>query len=59
MRIFQNKFKPINLYHLCYMRGLWFETMHDKDCIGVKVGIFKLRKTSQTYKEFGKLFYKI
>lgn len=57
--IFHNKFKPINLYRLRYMRGLRFNAMQDHDRIGIKDGMFKLRKMSETYKDFGKSFYEI
>ncbi len=59
VKIFQNKFKPINLYRLRHIRGLRFDSSHDQDCIGIKDGMLKLRKTSGTYKDFGKFFYKV
>ena len=33
--------------------------MHDQDCIDIKEGMLKLRKTSGTYKDFGKSFYEV
>ena len=57
VRIFQNKFKPINLYRLPQIRGLQFYLLHDQDRIGIEDGMLKLRKTSRTYKDFGKSFY--
>ena len=59
VRIFQNKFKPINLYRLRHMRGLRFDSLHDQDRIGIEDGMLKLRKTSGTYKDFGKSFYEV
>ncbi len=58
VRIFQNKFKPINLYRLPHTLGLQFNSLHDWDRIGIKDGMLKLRKTSRTYKDFSKSFYK-
>ncbi len=57
--IFQNKIKPINLYRLRHMRGVRFDSLHDQDCIGIEDGMLKLRKTSVTYKDFGKSFYEV
>ncbi len=59
VRIFQNKFKPINLYCLRHIHGLQFDSLHDQDRIGIEDGMFKLRKTSGTYKDFGKSFYEV
>ncbi len=59
IRIFYNKFKPINLYRLRYMRGLRFDSMQDHNCVGIENGMLKLRKTSETYKDFGKSFYEM
>ena len=59
MRIFSNKFKLINLYCLCQMRGLQFDSLHDQDRIGIEDDMLKLRKTSETYKDFGKFFYEV
>ena len=46
VKIFQNKFKPINLYRLRHMRGLSFEAYKDEERIGIKDGMLKLRKIS-------------
>lgn len=59
VRIFQNKFKPINLYRLRHMRGLRFDALQDHDRIGIEDGMLRLRKTSGTYKDFGKSFYNV
>ncbi len=59
VRIFQNKFKLINLYRLRHMRRPRFDSLNDQDCIGIKDGMLKLRKTSGTYKDFGKSFYEV
>ncbi len=59
VRIFKNKFKPINLYGLRHMRELRFDSLHDQDRISIEDGMLKLRKTSGTYKDFGKSPYKV
>ncbi len=59
VRILRNKFKPINLYPFHHMRRLRFNSSHDQDRISIEDGMFKLRKTSRTYKDFGKSFYKV
>ncbi len=59
VRIFQDKFKPINLYLIRHMRGLWFDSLHDQDRIGIEGGMPKLRKTSGTYRDFSKSFYEV
>ncbi len=59
VRIFQNKFKPINLYRLHHIRGLRFDSLHDQDRIDIEDGILKLRKTSGICKDFGKSFYEV
>ena len=59
VKIFQNKFKPINLYRLRHMRGLIFEAYKDEERIGIEDGMLKLRKTSGTYNDYGSSFYKV
>lgn len=59
VRIFQNKFKPINLYCLSHIRGLRFNTLQDHDRIGIDDKMIRLQKTSETYKDFGKFFYNV
>ncbi len=59
VRISRDKFKLINLYRLPQMRGLRFDSLHDQDRIGIEDGMLKLRKTSETYKDFGKSFYEV
>lgn len=59
IRIFHNKFKPINLYRLRHLRGLRFDAMQDHDRVGIEDGMLKLRKTSGTYKDFSKSFYEV
>lgn len=41
------------------MRGHHYESLHDLERIGIKDGILRLRKTSGTYKDFGKSFYEV
>lgn len=57
--IFYNKFKPINLYQLYYIRGFYFNIMQNYDWMGIRDKILKLRKASKTYKDFSKSFYEI
>ena len=57
MRIFRNKFKRINLYRLRHIHEFQFDSLHDKDRIGIEDGTLKLRKMSRTYNDFGKSFY--
>lgn len=60
VRILHNKFKPINLYRrLRHMRGFRFDSLKDHDRIGIEDGMLGLRKTSGTYKDFGKSFYEV
>ncbi len=59
VKIFHNKFKPINLYWLRHMRGHRYESYHDQDRIGMKTGMLRLKKNSGTYKDFGKTFYEV
>ncbi len=59
VRIFQNKFKLINFYHLRQMRKLRFDALQDHNWIGIEDGMLRLRKTSGTYKGFGKFFYDV
>lgn len=57
VRIFHNKFKPINLYRLRHTRGLSFEAYQDEERIGIKDGMLKLRKTSRSYKDYDSTFF--
>lgn len=59
VRIFQNKFKPINFYCFHHICGLQFNFLYDQDRISIKDGMLKLQKTFGTYKNFGKSFYKV
>lgn len=59
MKLFQNKFKPINLYRLRHMQGLIFKAYQDEERIEIKHKMLKLRKTSGTYKDYGSSFYKV
>ena len=53
VKIFKNKFKPMNLYKLRHLYG--FEDTSEEDSIIVKNGSLKPRKTTGTYKDFGRL----
>lgn len=59
VKIFHNRFKPINLYRLRHMRCHHYESYHDQERIGIEDGMLRLKKTSGTYKDFGKLFYEV
>ena len=59
VRIFHNKFKPINLYRLRHMRGQRYESYYDQERIGIQDGMLKLRKTSGSYEDYGKSFDKV
>lgn len=54
VKIFHNKFKPINFYRLRHMRGPCYETYHDQDRIGIEYGILRLKGNAWTYKDFDK-----
>lgn len=41
------------------MQGHYYESLHDQERIGIEDGMLRLRKTSGTYKDFGKLFYEV
>ena len=41
------------------MHGHHYESLHDQKRIGIKDGMLRLKKTSEIYKDFGKLFYKV
>ncbi len=59
VKIFHNKFKPINLYSLRHMRGLSFEAYKDKERIGIEDRMLKLRKTLGSYKDYCNSFYEV
>ncbi len=44
VRIFPNKFKPINFYRLRYMFGLRFDALQDPNQIGIEDGMPRLQK---------------
>lgn len=46
VRIFHNRFKPINLYRLRHMRGLRYGAFQDRERIGIQDGMLQLRKTT-------------
>ena len=52
VKIFKNKFKPMNLYKLRHLHG--FEDVREEDSIVIENGSLKPRKTTGTYKDFGK-----
>ncbi|MCJ1347109.1 hypothetical protein MMC31_005330 [Peltigera leucophlebia] len=52
VKIFKNKFKPMNLYKLRHLHG--FEKTQEEDGIVVENHTLKPRKTTGTFKDFGK-----
>lgn len=54
MKKFRNKFKPINLFRLRQMKGQSFEAYDDQDRIGIHDGSLRLRKSSGSFKDYGK-----
>ncbi len=42
VKIFQKKFKPINLYQLWHIQGLTFETYKNEEKIGIEDDMLKL-----------------
>ena len=52
VKIFKNKFKPMNLYKMRHLHG--FENTQEEDGIVVENGTLKPRKTTGTLKDFGK-----
>lgn len=59
VRIFHNRLKASNLYRLRHIRGLRYEAFQDQERIGIEDGMWRLRKTSGTYKDFGKSFHEV
>lgn len=59
VRIFRNKFKPINLYRLRHMRDICYDTYHDQDRIEIEDGVLKLKETTGKYKDFGKSVHNV
>lgn len=41
------------------MQDFTFEAYKDEEKIGIKDGMLKLEKTSETYKDYGSSFYKV
>lgn len=41
------------------MQGHHYKSLHNWEQIGIKDEMLMLKKTFETYKDFGKLFYKI
>lgn len=57
VKIFKNKFKPINLYRLIYLYN--FENIWEKNNIMVKKSFFKSWKIINILSKFGKSINKI
>lgn len=49
----------MSLYRLRHMRGLRYEAFQDQERIGIEDRMLRLRKTSGTYKDFGKSFHEV
>ncbi len=59
IKIFYNKFKPINLYRLWHMQRHRYKSYYNHNQISIQCGMLKLKKNSGTYKDFGKTFYEV
>jgi hypothetical protein len=59
VKIFLNKFRSINLYRLRHMRDLQYDVFNDLNRIDIENDLLKLKKTSNTYKNFEKNFYEM
>lgn len=59
VKIFCNKFKPINLCQLRHIGDLWFNVLYNYDQIGIKNRMLQLWKSLGIYKNSGKSFYKV
>lgn len=59
VKIFHNKFDPINLYRLRYRRGLQAEADQDQDTFFIKDGVLKVRRAGGSYKDFGESFHEV
>jgi hypothetical protein len=59
VKIFLNKFKLINLYRLCHMKKLQFESYQDLNRVRIESEVLKLKKTFETYKNFEKIIHEI
>lgn len=59
MKIFKNKFKPINLYQLQHMQDFTFKANKDKEKISIEDGMLKLQKILGIYKDYGSSLYKV
>lgn len=55
VKIFHNKFKAI----LRHMQGLHFNAFQDREKIGIKGGMLRLKKGFGTYKIFGKSLHNV
>lgn len=59
IKIFHNKFDPIDLYRLRYRRGLQAEADQDQDYFFVQDGLLKVRRAGGSYKNFGESFHEV
>lgn len=57
VKIFNNKFKPMNLYQL--YRGRGFRHEEDEEGAHVVNGVLKMKKVGVTYKDFDTSFYDV
>lgn len=57
VKIFKNKFKPINLYKLWHFHD--FENTQEKDSIVIENNLLRPWKTMHTYKNLGKNINKV
>lgn len=59
VRIFNGKFKPVNLYKLRHMKGQSYEVYYDQEKLGIKNGQIRVCKTHGTYKDYGKSIHEV
>lgn len=59
VKIFHNLSKPTNLYCFCHMWSHYYKSLYNQKRINIEDGMLRLKKTSEIFKDFGKLFYKV
>lgn len=59
IKIFHDRFKPINLYCFCHLYSHYYELFYNLKHINIQNKMLRLKKTWSIYKNFEKLFYEI
>jgi hypothetical protein len=59
VRIFFNKFKPINLYRLRHMRDRQYEEYLSDEKMSFEKGILRIKKSIGTYKDYEKFIHDV